>query len=40
VRAKGFLPFFTGAAKPCLEAAAGAFSVSKKTFIERLLDRD
>jgi len=39
VRSKGFLPFFTGAAKPYLDAVAGAFSVSKKTALERLLGR-
>jgi len=40
VRATGFVPFFSGAAKPYLDAVAGAFSVSKKTLIERWLGTD
>lgn len=39
VRAKGFRPFFSGAARPYVDAVAGAFSVSKKTLVERLFDR-
>jgi hypothetical protein len=37
VRATGFVPFFSGAVMPYLDAVAGAFSVSKKTPIERWL---
>lgn len=37
VRAKGFTHFFAEAAKPYLEAIAGAFSISQKTLTEKLL---
>ncbi|HVE39858.1 MAG TPA: hypothetical protein VNM14_08230 [Planctomycetota bacterium] len=40
VRSKGFVPFFSGAAKPYLDAVSGAFSVSKKTLIGRWLGAD
>jgi len=39
VRSKGFLPFFSDAARPYLDAVAGAFSMSKKTLVERWLGR-
>ncbi len=37
VRVRGFAPFFADAAAPYVEAVTGAFSLSKKTFTERLL---
>ena len=37
VRAKGFAPFFAEASKPYIEAVTGAFSLSKTSFMERLL---
>ena len=40
LRAKGFVPFFTAAARPYLEAVSGAFSISKKTLVERWLGGD
>ena len=39
VRAKGFGPFFAEAAAPYLDAVSSAFSLQKKTFIERWLSR-
>lgn len=37
VRAKGFAPFFAEAAAPYLDAVSSAFSIRKKTLIERWL---
>ena len=39
VRAKGFGAFFAEASKPYIEAVTGAFSLSKKTFTQRLLGK-
>jgi len=40
VRSTGFVPFFGAAARPYLDAVSGAFSVSRKTLIERWLGAD
>lgn len=37
VKKEGFAPFFAREAKPYIEAVTGAFSLSKKTFTQRLL---
>ncbi len=37
VRAKGFAPFFAEASRPYIAAVTGAFSLSKRTFTQRLL---